>query len=300
VPPDGKTSILPAESKGCGLSVSGSSRIVGLAYTDHLATVHATDVGALRTLGRLQFDSVDTKRKPEYKLRRLQMEDAVVESNGDVWCKVCGWRSPNACHTIETRKEFVRRHYARHHAPIEVLHEKLYDGARTVGDTNDVAAVHRARWLPGVLQRRGLDESGRAVGHAVARGLEGDGGRNLPGRRVRLSRSSGHGLPPAAGRHRHVRQVLRARRQRSGMRRARQHGRRMRRRALRGARWPAQSGIAVDTEREAVPGAQGEQARPPVPRLDFLQNCKKTRVFKWEKCGRARLPCTYAPSTGDA
>jgi hypothetical protein len=62
------------------------------------------------------------------------MEDAVVESNGDVWCKDCGWRSPNARHTIETRKEFVRRHYARHHAPIEVLHEKLYDGARTVGE----------------------------------------------------------------------------------------------------------------------------------------------------------------------
>jgi hypothetical protein len=128
----GNNSTFTCRVGGCGRSFSGCSRTVGPAYTQHLATMHATDVGGVRTLGKLEFDNVGKRGNPIHKLRRIEIDDASVESNGDVWCGLCGWRAQNDC-TIETRKEYVRRHYALHHAPIVALDEELYDGAQIVG-----------------------------------------------------------------------------------------------------------------------------------------------------------------------
>jgi hypothetical protein len=95
--------------------------------------VHARDFGGLRTLGLLQFDNVKVGKRgnPQYKLRQIEIDDA-VESNGDVWCCLCGWRAPNTRCPTQTRKE-VQRHYALFHAPVVDIDEELYGGARTVG-----------------------------------------------------------------------------------------------------------------------------------------------------------------------
>jgi hypothetical protein len=58
------------------------------------------------------------------------------------------------------RKEYARRHYALHHAPVEFVDEERYDGARTVGKTGRRA----------YLVRGGDEESAVLVCHCGAIG----------------------------------------------------------------------------------------------------------------------------------
>jgi hypothetical protein len=62
LPPDmkcnGNTSTFTCQIRGSDTFVSGCSRTIGQAHTEHLATVHATDVGGVPTSGKLEFDEV--------------------------------------------------------------------------------------------------------------------------------------------------------------------------------------------------------------------------------------------------
>jgi hypothetical protein len=62
VPPDmkcnGKNSTFTCRIDGCGRSIETTTQRIGPAYTQHLATVHAKNVGGVRPLPPLQFDNV--------------------------------------------------------------------------------------------------------------------------------------------------------------------------------------------------------------------------------------------------
>jgi hypothetical protein len=156
-PPDmkrvGDKSLFTCKYDGCTFSVHESSRNRCRAYIQHLATAHAEYVNGVLTLGILRFDTIGKQeRTRKYELQRLEKDvDPAVVSHGDLWCMICGWKTQKGRFTIETRKEYVYKHYALFHAPIHEMDEELYDGVRCIGKMGGAYMINKGEETRAVL-----------------------------------------------------------------------------------------------------------------------------------------------------